>query len=109
MIAPDAGVFRLSLSWRRGRVTDERYAHVLLGHADLALAYWARVSETLADPDQVYRSSINVNSRLFSRWYDDLRKNIIVVAISDPGGRHWLATAYMTRKFPKDEVLWARN
>ena len=38
-------------------VTDERYAHVLLGHPDLAPEQWARVGETLASPDKVLRSA----------------------------------------------------
>ena len=89
--------------------TDERYAHILKGHSDLVLGYWDRVSETFAFPSQVYQSNQSPNGTVFVRWYDDLKKNITAVAISDDTGRHWLVTAYMTRKTPKGEVLWSQN
>ena len=90
-------------------VTDERYAHVLEEHFDLAQRYWGRVAETLADPDRVYQSRQDSKGSVFIRWYDDLNKNVLVVTISDPDGRNWLVTAYMTRKTPKGEVLWERS
>ena len=89
--------------------TDERYAHILEGHSDLVLRYWERVSETLAYPNRVFRSDQDPNGTVFIRWYDDLEKNILAVVISDANGRHWLITAYMTRKMPKGEVLWVRS
>ena len=90
-------------------VTDERYAHVLDGHADLAVGRWERVAATLETPDLVIRSSQRNNGTVFAKWYDDLRKNILAVVISDANGRHWLVTAYMTRKTPNGTVLWAKN
>lgn len=90
-------------------VTDERYAHILKGHTDLVLRYWAKVPETLAHPNQVFRSDKDPDGTVFIKWYDDLQKNILVVVIRDANGRLWLVTAYMTRKIPKGEVLWAQS
>ena len=88
--------------------TDERYAHVLAGHSDLALYYWERVAETLADPGHVIRSNTWENGTLFLRYYDDLEKLVVAVVISDPG-RDWLITAYITGNTPRGEILWERN
>ena len=90
-------------------VTDERYAHVLAHHSDLVLRYWGRIPETLAFPDRVFRSGQDPDGTVFIRWYDDLEKNVLVAVISDASGRNWLITAYMTRKTPKGEVLWAQD
>ena len=54
--------------------TDERYAHVLKGHSELARDYWERVAETLDYPDRVLRSNTTNYGTLFLRWYDDLDK-----------------------------------
>ncbi len=64
---------------------------------------------TLADPDQVRRSVRFGNARLFSRWYDDLGKHVVVVVISEPDGRHWIVTAYIARRLAEGETEWKRS
>ena len=89
-------------------VTDERYAHVLMGHPDLAPEHWARVGETLSAPDRVLRSASADNGTLFLRQFNDLNKMVVAVVISDPG-RDWLISGYITGDMPKGEILWERN
>ena len=89
-------------------VTDERYAHVLKGHSELARYHWGHVTETLAYPDRVLRSNTADNGTLFLRQYDDLDKMIVAVVITDPG-RNWLITGYITGDMPRGEILWERD
>jgi hypothetical protein len=69
--------------------------------------------ETLARPDQVRRSARFGNARLFSRWYTDVKKgkHVVVVVVSAPDAmrRHWVITAYMTRRLVEGEVEWKRS
>ena len=54
------------------------------------------------------------NARLFSRWFDSLRggKYVVVVVVSnpDPEERHWIITAYMTRRLARGGIIeWERT
>ena len=89
--------------------TAERRAHILEKHPDLASQNWDRVAETFAYPDMVYHSNRDGRGRGFAKWYDDLQKSTIDIAINEKDGRNWLITAYLSRKTPKGEILWARN
>ena len=64
--------------------------------------------ETTADPDAVRRSVRFVNARLFSKWYAEQNKYVVVVVITEPTGRHWIVTAYMARKLAAGEIEWNR-
>lgn len=90
-------------------VTDERYAHVLENHADFALPYWERAGETILAPDLVVRRIQDEDAVMLYRWYDDIDKNVMVAVRTDPNGRHWLATAYMTRGITRGELLWVKS
>ena len=70
----------------RGEVegTEERIQHIAERHPDILLAGWGRIASTLADPDQIRRSSRFANARLFSRWYDGLNKYVVVAVVSEP-------------------------
>jgi len=91
-------------------LTDERERHIADRHPDLLPAHRARIGRTLADPDQVRRSTRFAGARLFSRWYDDVAggKHIVVVVVST-GGRFWIITAYIARRLAEGEIEWARN
>jgi hypothetical protein len=71
------------------------------------------MGQTLLDPDQVRLSSRFGGARLFSRWYDDVRdgKHVVVVVVSDYAEetRHWIITAYISRRLPQGEVEWRRS
>ena len=94
-------------------LSEERERHIAERHPDLLPEHRQRVTEVLADPDQVRRSLRFGRARLFSRWYTDLQRgrHVVVVVVSEPGPskRHWIITAYITAKLVKGEVEWKRN
>ncbi len=93
-------------------LTAERERHIAERHPDLLPEHRHRIAETLADPDEVRRSSRFGSARMFSRWYTDLRggKHVVVVVVSenDPSERHWVITAYIARRLVTGEVEWKR-
>ena len=66
-------------------LTDERASHIARHHPDLLPAYEDRIGQTLADPDEVRRSTKHSNARLFSRWYNDVSggKHVVVVVVRE--------------------------
>jgi hypothetical protein len=93
-------------------LNSEREQHTAERHPDLLPAHRQRIIDTLAEPDQVRRSRRFSEARLFSRWFGSLRggKFVVVVVVSDAGprGRHWIITAYFTRKLSEGVVEWQR-
>jgi dienelactone hydrolase len=49
------------------------------------------------------------DARLFSRWYRDLGKHVVVVVVSEIGGRNWIATAYIARRLAEGGTEWQRS
>lgn len=94
-------------------LTDEREAHIAHTHPDLLPEYLLQVGQTLADPDQIRRSLRMSTARMFCRWHDEVRqgKYIVVVVASEalPVVRHWIITAYLTRRLANGEVEWHKN
>ena len=66
-------------------LTEERERHIAERHPELLPEHRERIAETLADPDQVRKSTRFGSAKLFSRWYTDLRegKHVVVVVVSD--------------------------
>jgi hypothetical protein len=92
-------------------LTDEREHHIANHHPDLLPDYRQSIADTLANPDQVRRSSRFGNARLFSRWFESLRggKYVVVVVVSDlvPSERYWIITTYIARKLAKGgDIEW---
>jgi hypothetical protein len=106
---------RFPCPYLKGEVelTEERERHIAERHPDLLPEHRERVAETLADPDQVRRSVRFGSAKLFSRWYTDVQrgKHVVVVVVSELTAteRHWIITAYLTRKLAEGEVEWRRN
>jgi hypothetical protein len=95
-------------------LTNEREHHIANRHPDLLPAHRQCIADTLADPDQVRRSSRVGNAHLFSRWFDSLRggKYVVVVVVSNPppAAHHWIITAYIARKLAKGgDIEWERT
>jgi hypothetical protein len=92
---------------------DERERHIRDHHPDLLPAWRDRMIETVADPDQVRRSTRVGNAKLFSKWYANLRggQHVVVVVVSDPGQgkRPWIITAYLARKLKEGEIEWRKS
>ena len=95
----------------RGKVecTDEREWHIGQRHPDLLPTHRDYLITTLADPDLVRRSVRFGDARLFSRWYRDLGKYVVVVVVSEIGGRNWIVTAYIARRLAEGETEWQRS
>ncbi len=94
-------------------LTGERERHIAERHPDLLPEHHPQLAETLAAPDQVRRSVRFGNARLFSRWYTGVQggKHLVVVVVSEPDAtkRHWIITAYLTRKLAEGELEWMRS
>ncbi len=94
-------------------LTDERREHIRLKHPDLLPEHFERLVQTLQDPDEIRRDRRFPTSRLFSRWFDEVKsgKFVVVVVISDPGPleRHWVVTAYIARSLVQGETEWKRD
>jgi len=96
----------MSLSTWEVELSEERELHIAEHHPDLLPQHRDRIQATLADPDQVRKSKRFGNARLFARWYDDVLKgkHVVIVVVTDTGteNRHWIVTAYLTTKIPKE-------
>ncbi len=106
---------RFSCPYLKGQVelTAERERHIAAQHPDLLPEHRGRLAETLADPDQFRRSTRFGTARLFSRWYTDAKRGryVVVVVVSEPDAtsRHWIITAYLTRRLAEGAVEWKRS
>jgi hypothetical protein len=106
---------QLPCPYLKGEVelTVERERHIGERHPDLLPDHYDLMAATLAAPELVRRSPRLGNARLFSRRFDHIRggKDLIVVVVSDPtpDRRHWIVTAYFTRRLAKGEGEWQRN
>ncbi len=104
-----------SCPYLKGNVelSDEREAHIALNHPDLLPTYLEQIGKTLADPDQIRRSTRLSAARLFSRWFEDVLhgKYVVVVVVSEPAPteRHWIITAYIARRLAKGEIEWNKD
>jgi hypothetical protein len=94
-------------------LTEERERHIENNHPDLLPEHRARIAETLESPDQIRISVRFKNARLFSRWFPDVRAGkfiaVVVVSENDQVERHWIITAYITRKLSGGKIEWRRN
>lgn len=93
-------------------LTEERERHIAARHPELLPETQARIAATLAAPDVVRRSARRPSARMFSRRFDDrgTTKHVIVVVVSEMAGdRHWIVTAYVTRRLTGGIVEWRRS
>lgn len=106
---------RFPCPYLKGEVelTPERERHIAARHPDLLPEHRERLTQTLAAPDQVRRSPRFGNALLFSRWYTDVNrgKYVVVVVVSGPdaASRHWIITAFLTRRLAEGEPEWKRS
>ncbi len=102
---------KFSCPYLNGKVelSKEREKHITDRHPDLLPAYRKCVAETLANPDQIRKSMRFGNALVFYRWFEQVRggKHVAVVVITNT--RHWIITAYITRKLSEGDIVWTRN
>ena len=87
----------------------ERERHIETEHDELLPGRREYIAPTLDNPDRVQISPDDVGGRVFSRWYPELAKYVIVVVIIHPGPRRWIITAYISRRPARGETEWQRN
>ncbi len=93
-------------------LTDEREEHITATHPDLLPDYLPQLRETLADPDQVRRSTRMENALLIARQFDDVKsgKYIVVVVVTEQSPkRNWMITAYLARKLTGGILEWQKT
>lgn len=93
-------------------LTEEREAHIAQMHPDLLPEYLPQLQQTLLDPDEVRRSARMSSARIFYRWFEDVRqgKYVAVVVVSESAAkRHWIITAYLTRRLMNGEIEWQKS
>jgi len=94
-------------------LTDEREAHIAHTYPDLLPEYLVQMGQTLAALDQIRRSLRMSSARMFYRWHEKVRQGkyvvIVVVSESMPVVRHWIITAYLTRRLANGEIEWHKN
>jgi hypothetical protein len=92
--------------------TAERESHIIQRHPDLLPEHSEKIGMALSDPDQVLWDADYPGTRLFARWFGDVLggKNVVVVVASSesPEPRHWVVTAFLSRKPPRGTLEWKR-
>lgn len=90
-------------------LTDEREQHIRARHSDLMPAHREYIAVTLSDPEHVQISPNDANARIFTRWFAELTKYVIVIVVSDSSSRDWIITARIARRPAKGATEWQRN
>ncbi len=94
-------------------LSEERECHIQQQHPDLLPLYSEQLVTTIKEPDEVRLSSRFGNARLFSKWYENIKKgkHIVVVVVSEEkkSNRHWVITAYIARKLAGGETEWIKS
>lgn len=94
-------------------LTGERKRHIAKTHPELLPSHEQEMIGTIADPDEIRRSKRYANALLFCKWFSSVKegKYIVVVILSEasPKERHWIITAYITRKLTHGEIVWQKN
>lgn len=94
-------------------LTDERELHIEETHPDLLPEYLPQLAQTLLDPDEVRRSKRISGARMFYRWFEDVRQGkyvaVVVASETDLAQRHWIITAYLTRRLMNGDVEWKKS
>jgi len=94
-------------------LTDEREQHITATHPDLLPQYLPQLIATLADPDQVRRSTRMSHALLIARHFKTIKggKYIVVVVVTEqsPTNRNWIITAYLARKLTGGILEWQKT
>jgi hypothetical protein len=94
-------------------LTEEREKHIISNHPDLLPDHENQMAEASKDPEEVRRNKKFFNARMFCRWFDSIRagRYVVVVVISEAEtlNRHWIITAYLSRKITHGENEWKKD
>ncbi|MBD2082757.1 hypothetical protein [Leptolyngbya sp. FACHB-17] len=92
-------------------LTDEREQHIIETHPGTLPDYLEQLAETLAEPDQIRRSDLDLDAMLFSKWFDTTRTGrylVVVVVRQTETERYWIVTTYTARKITGGTVIWTK-
>ena len=93
-------------------LSNERLAHILRRHPELAVGQPDTIAATLLDPDLVRIYLDEPLAHAFSKYYSGLLggKHVVVVVITDSESlRHWVITAYAARRLSGGIVKWQKD
>ena len=81
------------------RLTDERLAHMLRRHPEMAFQMH-RIADTLASPDAVSVSKSSPTTQLYYRLYPDLRarNRYLCLVVKQEGDDSFILTGYLDRR-----------
>ena len=82
-------------------LTSEREQHIIQTHPGTLPDYYSQLAQTLNEPDEIFPSKLDPHALLFSKWFDTIRtgRYLVIVTVTDTHPlRHWIITAYTTRK-----------
>jgi len=87
-----------------------RVQHIAERHPELLPQHLAALKQTVADPDEVRRSTRAPSALLFVRRFEDgpcgMYTVVVVVSETRPR-RNWVVTAYLTRRPSIGHVEWS--
>lgn len=94
-------------------LTQERFEHIQYRHPEVG-QQTEIIAQVLADPDLVRCDPRFSETRLFSRWLSGAEggRFVVVAVVSEisESKRHWIVTAYMTRRLTqRGEIEWKRG
>ena len=95
----------------RVELTDEREAHIRDYHPEALTPGRDLIGRTLRDPDLIRRDQRDpANTRLISRWYDQVRggRHVVVSVVREPG-RDWVVTAFTAEWVEERDIEWTRS
>lgn len=78
-------------------LTDERWAHILLYHPDLA-SFLGRLAEALRAPDVLRQSTEDANVLVHYKYFADVLGGKSLAVVVKTNGRRFVLTAYLTRR-----------
>ncbi|HET7738691.1 MAG TPA: hypothetical protein VFK32_08980, partial [Tepidiformaceae bacterium] len=96
-------------------LTDERLAHIVLRHPELAQLAPELIAVALERPDIVgTRSGSSVQTAFVLDAVPEFSRGMLVVVVvssDDAGGtiRHWVITAYVARRLSNWTIEWRRD
>jgi hypothetical protein len=92
-------------------LTDEREQHIRRFHPEVLTPGRNLIGNTLRAPELIRRDLNDpAATRLFSRWYDQVRggRHVVVGVVTEPG-RAWIVTAFTAEWIEERDIEWTRS
>ena len=92
------------------RLTNERLAHLESDHPEMQ-GQTPRISETLAEPDRIVRSSTDGQVELFYKLYSStpVTTKFLCVVVKSLPDDNFIITSYYTDTVKKGDLLWEKK